>query len=793
MDADQSIDSEAFISQLPKRIAAIEDIWTKLEQGAWHDETLDALYERVREISETSKALSLFQLNETVFSLEVYLSSFVGSDMRPDAAKTDAISGLVRALRTAAETTETNRSVPSKADGGVPVYVLGAKGGVTAELSEALRGVDCDVQYFTDVEVLLGELQVRLPRIIIADTAIIPTMPPLSAELMRLRSHTATHIPLIFVGSSSSLQLRVDAIRAGGDGFFVAPMDSDSVAMQIREMAVADQQAPYRVLVVEDDPTQADFAGSILRKAGIEVMQLTEPVKVIDSLRDFRPDLILMDIYMPEVNGIEMTTIIRDHPEFVATPIVFVSGEQNSERQIDALSVGGDDFICKPIRPKHLLGVVETRIRRSRQLLKATGHPAKHDRVTGLFSRQYFLDSVARILEEDPQGPLASAMTICPNDIDGLRDQLGVGGLDHLLSQLSTIVSKLAGENDVVARLDDYSFGLLLRRDASNDMVMLAEQIISNVSRHSFPGEVEITCSIGLCYLDDRMEDALGIVNRADAACEEASRHGGNRLHIHSAEQDSQEIVVDADFNLGEQIKDALRNDSFVVQYQPLLDLQTRGNETYEVVLRMTNAQGDLIGDRALMEAAEAAVLCREVDQWLLDRAIEILKSRRETGRQSRLIVRQSSHSALNPDLPSWLSGRLRTRQVVGTGLVLDFRLPDVSTDLKTAQHNIKALREMDVEVSLSRFPEKEAAFKVLKYLHAGYISIAPRLLKADRKTIGNVIRQAHEVPARVIVPNIDDPRSIDLHWSSGADFLQGNFVQRPLETMDYDFTQVVI
>ena len=66
---------------------------------------------------------------------------------------------------------------------------------------------------------------------------------------------------------------------------------------------------------------------------------------MLDSLGEFKPDLILMDIYMPEVNGIELTTIIRDHQEFVTTPIVFLSGEQNADKQLDALSVGGDDFI----------------------------------------------------------------------------------------------------------------------------------------------------------------------------------------------------------------------------------------------------------------------------------------------------------------------------------------------------------------------------------------------------------------------------------------------------------------
>ena len=255
----------------------------------------------------------------------------------------------------------------------------------------------------------------------------------------------------------------------------------------------------------------------------------------------------------------------------------------------------------------------------------------------------------------------------------------------------------------------------------------------------------------------------------------------------------AREILAAAHDDVGDRIRTALREDGFTVQYQPLLDLQSRGSENYEIVLRLENAQGDLIGGQDLLGAAESADLAKELDQWTLERAIDILKQRRDSGRRTRIFVHQSRHSALDVNLSATLLGRLRNRQMVGTGLVMDFRLSDLSLDLKAAQQNIKSLREMDVEVSLSRFPEKEAAFKVLRFLRAHYINIAPRLLKADREVISSVIRQAHEASAKVIVSNVDDPRSIDLHWSSGADFLQGNFIQRPLENMDYDFSQVVI
>jgi hypothetical protein len=108
-DTGQVEDKEVFVRQLPKRIAAVEDNWSRLESGAWDSAQLDALYERVREISERSKAFALFQLNESVFSLEVYLSSFVGSDIKPEVNQMNTISGLIRALKTAGQSAADRR------------------------------------------------------------------------------------------------------------------------------------------------------------------------------------------------------------------------------------------------------------------------------------------------------------------------------------------------------------------------------------------------------------------------------------------------------------------------------------------------------------------------------------------------------------------------------------------------------------------------------------------------------------------------------------------------------------
>src|SRR3546814_10115016 len=90
-----------------------------------------------------------------------------------------------------------------------------------------------------------------------------------------------------------------------------------------------------------------------------------DPLAVLDTLHTFKPDLILMDLYMPRCNGMELTTLIREQPEFLHTPIVFLSGESDQEVQFEVIDAGADDFLAKPVRPRHLIAAVQNRVQRA--------------------------------------------------------------------------------------------------------------------------------------------------------------------------------------------------------------------------------------------------------------------------------------------------------------------------------------------------------------------------------------------------------------------------------------------
>src|SRR5690606_30039023 len=108
-------------------------------------------------------------------------------------------------------------------------------------------------------------------------------------------------------------------------------------------------EAPYRVLVVEDDLSQALFAESVLCGAGMQAAVVSVAGEVMGSLEAFRPDLVLMDLHMPGMDGVELTNLIRDHETHGHVPIVFLTGDPDPERQFEALETGADDFLTKPV------------------------------------------------------------------------------------------------------------------------------------------------------------------------------------------------------------------------------------------------------------------------------------------------------------------------------------------------------------------------------------------------------------------------------------------------------------
>jgi|SRR5690554_505225 len=187
--------------------------------------------------------------------------------------------------------------------------------------------------------------------------------------------------PVICISSRDSFAKRYQLAELGASGFFYDPVDVPVLADYIERLITEREEGESgRVMIIDDDPELLEHYSLVLERGGLEVFRVNDPSKVLMSLSEFRPDIVLMDIQMGRFNGPTLAQMLRFDQEWLGLPIIYLSSEEDKEFQLEAMSQGGDDFLTKPVSDAFLLRAVLVRCERARQLDKL----ASRDSLTGL-------------------------------------------------------------------------------------------------------------------------------------------------------------------------------------------------------------------------------------------------------------------------------------------------------------------------------------------------------------------------------------------------------------------------
>jgi serine phosphatase RsbU (regulator of sigma subunit) len=164
---------------------------------------------------------------------------------------------------------------------------------------------------------------------------------------------------------------RLQAARSGVRRYFTEPLDIDYLLESLNDLSQPKTEAPYRILVVDDDESIRKLLDITLGRAGLQVMTQPDAGNIVEVVRDFKPELIFMDVQMPGCSGPEAAMVLRQNPEFDVIPIVFMSADTELDSQLAALTTGGDDFITKPFDTTHIMVTAVARATRTRGLQQA--------------------------------------------------------------------------------------------------------------------------------------------------------------------------------------------------------------------------------------------------------------------------------------------------------------------------------------------------------------------------------------------------------------------------------------
>ncbi len=336
----------------------------------WNRDRAEKLYEEAEVLAERAQVSELTDLSESLLGFGAYLSSFADSAVRPNPAQIEQLNALGEAVADALQRYRARIEVAVLSPERVSplplrpaIHYLGTNPVHREVLRSHLGVVGYDLAACSEVSDVEEALELGGVLALVIGAESLDRW--LNERRSEIDASMATRAPLVVLSDHDDIDVRLRAMRCQAESMFVLPDDANRIAPRLAGM-IADRSEPYRVLIVDDDNSMRLFCASVLRHNHMDTHAVATPEDALHALQTFMPDVILADLYMPQISGFELLALFRAHPRTAFTPVVLLSGDTDTEKRFAALHIGGDDYLTKPIRPRHLVAAVTNRARRAR-------------------------------------------------------------------------------------------------------------------------------------------------------------------------------------------------------------------------------------------------------------------------------------------------------------------------------------------------------------------------------------------------------------------------------------------
>ena len=344
---------------------------------------------------------------------------------------------------------------------------------------------------------------------------------------LTLANSLAVNRSVLLYSDDKSFRFRLAAARAGALAVLWSPLDMVELSGWLEECER--ENASISVLIVDDDEVAGETYSLALQQAGMQTHIVAQPEQVPDAVETLSPDLILLDLNMPGADGLEVARVVRQSRRALSLPIVFLSAERDRGRQNLARSIGGDDFITKPVNLDDLAAQVRMRAERALALKQVM----ERDSLTGLLNHGRFKDRI--LAEVDRSGRTGAPISVCLIDIDHFKevnDRFGHPMGDQVIRTLAHLLVGGLRKTDVVARYGGEEFGILLLDTSGPDALPVIEKLRRRFAEFTFgsgASSFAVTFSAGICE-GWRECSADRLIGTADEALYVAKNNGRNRV-----------------------------------------------------------------------------------------------------------------------------------------------------------------------------------------------------------------------------------------------------------------------
>ncbi|GMQ75504.1 MAG: hypothetical protein BMS9Abin01_0754 [Gammaproteobacteria bacterium] len=567
------------------------------------------------------------------------------------------------------------------------------------------------------------------------------------------------------------------------------------------------------IMVVDDEPIIVETLENLLEDAGYKnFVSTTDPKKAIELMRSRKPDIVLLDVMMPEVSGLDILESMEMDEELQYLPTIIITAATDSETKLKALELGATDVLNKPVDPSELaLRVRNTLATRANQ-----DRFMKFDALTGLPNRRFCMMRFAKGLARAKESSTSFALLHIDLDhFKKINDTLGNNTGDGLLKGVARRLENWLRDTDIAAisgvEVDDIAlsriggdeFILILHNVGRiENAAKLAGDIVSELEKpYRVSGrEIFVTASIGIAMYpvddekvapetaDSEIMDTL--LSHADIAMSDAKRRGRNRIQQYSRELNTESRER---LNFEAQLRQAIERHELSLMFRPKASVWTDQITGAEALLCWQSPEFGEVPHEQLIPIVEEAGLIAPFSEWMIYEACtlgsqwqssSIVPVRITVGVSSR----QFDLTRLMLAIRTALNGGGLSGECLGVEFTESIFVDSPEANMST----LRGIKDMGVEVSIGHFGTGHTSLSYLRSFPVDQLKIDRSFVKDIPKNTDNTaivasfISMTHSLEMTVVADGVESNEQLEFLKGRGCDEYQGELLSKPVQASDF-------
>lgn len=535
-----------------------------------------------------------------------------------------------------------------------------------------------------------------------------------------------------------------------------------------------------KILVIEDSEIVREEVCEILNAENYDSIGVSDGEHGIRVATQLKPDLIICDIKMPNMDGYEVLKELRKSEKTRAIPFIFLTSRSTKEDVRWGMNLGAEDYITKPFTGEELLGAVVIRLKRNRELMSSGGK---------IFSpRKAAAQKLNSFLKENLSGYILLYINIDRTQI--LASLLGDEGVKNLQHDMIARFKNTLTKNEFLIQVEDGQFVILLSvtefneseiRDRVNQILETLHNPFS-INKKLF----HVTASCGVDPNPQPDNNNAKILEHAQLAAYLAWEAGGNCVRYYSEEMLHNKNIS---INLENELYSSFPGKEFFVYLQPQLDLKTHKIIAAEALLRW-KSEGSFISPALFIPLAEKSDLILKIGEWVLEQVCKFYNDFPEIKELERIAINISGHQLNQANFFETYQNILNKYNISPEKIEVE-ATESLLIDNTVAIDNLKKVKEFGSSIAVDDFGTGYSSLAYIKNMPLSIVKIDRAFINDIDKNkrdpiVPTIIQMAHDLNFHVTAEGVETQAQLDLLSEWNCDVVQGYLTGRPVETTEF-------